>query len=87
MPLIPCVPSYHCIYRQLSASFPSHSGMASLAIQQLFPMQILLPFPRFKLAFIFQCYRSQTWYSSNYFFPALSISGTHKVPGIKFKGR
>ena len=34
-----------------------------LALQQRFPIQIFLPFPRFKLLpnFIFQCYRPQTW--------------------------
>ena len=37
--------------------------IASLAIQQLFPIQIFLTFPIFKLLpnFIFQCYRPQTW--------------------------
>ena len=36
-----------------------------LAIQQLFPIQIFLPFPIFKLlpSFIFQCYRPQAWQS------------------------
>ena len=39
------------------------------AIQQLFPIQILLPFPIFKLPpnFIFQCYRPQTWQSYLFF--------------------
>ena len=62
--------------------------MVSLnALQQLFPIQILLIFPRFKLPpnFIFQCYRSQTW-QFYLVFPALFISGIHKVPGLKFKG-
>ena len=37
--------------------------MASLAIQLLFPIQILLIFLRFDLPpnFIFECYRPQTW--------------------------
>ena len=36
---------------------------ASPAVQQLFPIQIPLPFSRFKLPpnFILQCYRRQTW--------------------------
>ena len=56
-------------------------------MQQLFPIQILLPFPIFKLPpnFIFQCYRPQTW-QFYLFFPALSVSSIQKVPGIKFKG-
>ena len=47
------------------------------------PLSIL----RFKLLpnFIFQCYRRQTW-QFYLFFPALSISGIQKVPGITFKG-
>ena len=59
---------------------------ARLAIQQHFPIQILLVFLRFKLPpkFIFQCYRIQTWVSY-LFFPALSISAIHEVLGIKFK--
>ena len=59
----------------------------SVTIQGLFnpatfPIQILLPFPIFKLLpnFIFQCYRPQTW-QFYLVFPALFISGTHKVPG------
>ena len=46
---------------------------ASLALQQLFPIQILLIFLRFELLpnFIFHCYRPQTW-QSTYFFPAFS---------------
>ena len=61
--------------------------IASLALQQPFPIQILLIFLRFKLLpnFIFQCYRHQTW-QFYLFFPALFISGIHKVSGIKFKG-
>ena len=61
--------------------------VARLANQQLFPIQILLPFPIFKLLpnFIFHCYRPQTW-QLYLFFPALFISGTRKVPGLKFKG-
>ena len=35
--------------------------------------------------FIFQCYRSQML-QFYLFFPALFISGIHKVPGLKFKG-
>ena len=60
---------------------------ARLAIQQLFPIQILLPFPIFKLLphFIFECYRPQTW-QFYLFFPDIFISGIHKVPGLKFKG-
>ena len=55
-------------------------------LQQRFPIQILLVFPRFKLPpnFIFQCYRPHTW-QFYLFFPALFISGIHdKVPGVKF---
>ena len=46
-----------------------------------------LPFLIFKLLpnFIFQCYTPQTW-QFYLFFPALFISGTHKAPGLKFKG-
>ena len=60
--------------------------MAMLAIPQLFPIQILI-FPRFELLknFIFEQYRPQTW-QCYLFFPALFVSGTHKVPGLKFKG-
>ena len=61
--------------------------MARLANQRLFPIQIFLPFMIFKLLpnFTFQCYRSQT--SQFYLvFPAFFISGTHKVPGLKFNG-
>ena len=56
--------------------------IASLAIQQLLPI-----FIRFKLLsnFIFQCYRPQTW-QFYLVFPALFISGTHKVSSCKFKG-
>ena len=58
-----------------------------LALQQLFPIQILLIILRIKLLpnFIFQCYRPQTR-QLYLFFPALFISGIHKVSGIKFKG-
>ena len=60
--------------------------IANLAIQQHFPIQILLVFLRFKLLpIIFHCYRPQTW-QFYLFFPALSISAIHKVLGIKFKG-
>ena len=61
--------------------------LASLASQQLFPIQILLPFPIFKLLpnLIFQCYRPQTW-QFYLVIPALFISGTQKVPGLKFNG-
>ena len=61
--------------------------LARLANQQLFPIQILLIFLRFELPpnFIFQCYRPQTW-QFYLFFPALFISGTYKVSGLKFKG-
>ena len=53
--------------------------MTRLAIQHLFPIQILLVFPRFKLLphFIFQCYRPQTW-QLYWFLSALSISGIHR---------
>ena len=57
--------------------------IARLAIQQHFPIQILLVYLRFKV--IFQCYRPQTW-QFYLCFPALSISAIHKVPHIKFKG-
>ena len=59
--------------------------MASIAIQQLFPIQILLPFPIFKLLpnFIFECYKPQTW-QFYLFVHALFISSTHKVPGLKW---
>ena len=55
----------------------------SLALQQLFPIQILLLFMRFELPpnFIFQYYRPQTW-QLYLFFPALSISSIHKIPII-----
>ena len=61
--------------------------IARLAIQQHFPIQIILVFLRFKLLlnFIFQCYRPQTW-QLYLFFPALSVSAIHEVRGIKFKG-
>ena len=54
--------------------------LASPALQQHFPIQILLVFPIFKLPpnFIFQCYRSQTW-QLYLVFPTLSISAIHKV--------
>ena len=61
--------------------------MARLAIQQLFPIQILLViFLIIKLPpnVIFQWYRHQTW-QLYLVFPALFISGIHKVSGIKFK--
>ena len=57
--------------------------MARLAIQ------ILLIFPRFQLL-PKKCYISNAKDlkpgSSTYPFPALSISGIHKMPDIKFKG-
>ena len=61
--------------------------LASLANQQLFPIQIFLPFLIFKLLpnFIFQCYRPQTW-QFYLVFPALFISGIHKVPDLKSNG-
>ena len=52
---------------------------ASLAIQQLFPIQILLPFSIFKLT-------PNVKLGSSTYSSALSVSGTAKVPGIKFKG-
>ena len=57
--------------------------IARLALQQHFPIQILFPFPIFKLLpnFIFQCYRPQTW-QFYLCFPALSVSGIHEVLGI-----
>ena len=57
--------------------------IARLALQQHLPIQILLVFLRFKLTpdFIFRWYRPQTW-QFYLFFPALSISGIHKVPVI-----
>ena len=63
--------------------------VASVAIQQLFPMQILLPFLMFKLLPNVIFLRKATDLklgSSTYFFPALFISGIHKVPSLKFKG-
>ena len=59
----------------------------SLPIQQGFPIHILLLFLRFELLqnFIFECYRPQTW-QFYLFYPALFISGIHKVSGLKFKG-
>ena len=61
--------------------------IARLAIQQHFPIQILLAFLRFILLpnLIFQCYRHQTW-QSYLFCPALSVSSVHEVLGIKSKG-
>ena len=63
------------------------NGPSTLANARLVSIQILLPLPIFKLLpnFIFECYRPQTWHFY-LFFPALFISGTHKVPGLKFKG-
>ena len=37
----------------------------------------------FRYLYCFQCYRPQTW-QFYLVFPALFISGTHKVPGLKF---
>ena len=57
-------------------------------VQQLFPIQIPLSFPIFKLLpnFIFECSnRPQTWWLC-VFLHALFISGIHKLPGLKFKG-
>ena len=63
-----------------------YGWIASLALQQLFPIQILLIFLRFELPpnFIFQCYRPPTrqFYLC---FPALSISVIHKVPSITLR--
>ena len=61
--------------------------IARLAIQQHFPIKILLVFLRFKLPpnFIFQWYRPQTC-QFYLLFPALSISAFHKVPGIHLIG-
>ena len=52
-----------------------------------FSIQILLIFLRFEVPpnFMLHCHRPQTW-QFYFFFPALFISGIHKVPGIKFKG-
>ena len=55
--------------------------IARIAIEQLYPILRINLLPNF----IFQCYRPQTWHFY-LFFPALSISGIHKVLGIKFKG-
>ena len=54
---------------------------------KLFLIQILLIFTRFELLqhFIFEFYRPQTWQFYS-FFPALFISGIHKVSGLKFGG-
>ena len=59
----------------------------NIANQQLFPIQIFIPFPIFKLLpnFILQCYRPQTW-QFYLVFPALVNSGTHKVPDLKSNG-
>ena len=61
--------------------------IARLALQQHFPIQLLLVFLRFKLLpdFLFQCYRPQTW-QFYLLFPSLSISVIHEVLGSKFKG-
>ena len=65
--------------------------MVSLAFQQLFPIQIFLIFLRFKLPPNFDIPVSSTdlrlGSSTLLFSPSLFISGIHKVPGIKFKGR
>ena len=54
---------------------------------KLFPIQMLLIFTRFELLqnFIFESYRPQTW-QFYLCFPALFISGIHKVSGLKFGG-
>ena len=59
---------------------------ARLALQQHFPIQILLVFLSFKLLpnFIFQCYRPQTW-QFYLFSPALSISAIHELLGINLR--
>ena len=61
---------------------------ARLALQQHFPIQILLVFLRFKLLpnFIFQCYRLQTW-QFYLLFSALSISAIPKVLNLRVVGR
>ena len=55
---------------------------------QLFSIQILLPFQIFKPlpSCNISILQTSGLGSSAYFFPALFISGTHKVPGFKFKG-
>ena len=61
----------------------------SLALQQLFPIQILLTFLTFELPrnLIHANATDLKLSSSTYiFFPALSISSIHKVPTIKSKG-
>ena len=60
---------------------------ARLAIQQLFPIRIFLPFPIYKLPpnVIFLHFRPETW-QFYLLFPALFMSGNHRVPGLKFKG-
>ena len=62
-------------------------GEKSLALQHLFPIQILLIFLRIKLLpnVIFLSYRPQTW-QFYLCFPVLFISGIHKVSGLKLKG-
>ena len=63
-----------------------YGWIASLALQQLFLIQILLIFLRFELPpnFIFQCYRPPTR-QFYLVFPALFISGTHKAPSITLR--
>ena len=89
----------HCIERKQALCLDQEHGFSQsdimkleiyfceAAILQRFPIQILLIFLRFELPpnFIFQCYRPQTW-QFYLFFPALFISDTHKVPGLKFNG-
>ena len=58
--------------------------MASLAIQKLFPIQILLRFELLRNV-IFECFIPQTW-QFYLVFPAHFISAIHKVPDLKFKG-
>ena len=81
-----------CIFRkwehfQITKFKSLYGWRASLALQQLFPIRILLIFLRFELPpnFVFQCYWPQTW-QFYLLFPALSISSIHKVLSIKLKG-
>ena len=62
--------------------------IARLAMQQLFPIQILLVFLRF-LKTATKCYIPMLLISNLVvllIFPARSFSDFHKVPGIEFKG-
>ena len=60
------------VWEKVAATF-SHTNPLTIPIFKLLPN------------FIFQWYRPQTW-QFYLVFPALFISGTHNVPGLKFKG-